>query len=236
MTPNDTIGLGGASPGPQAGVNESGASQAKREAAFYAVAQAWGLAEYFPEAHLLLIGGREYAALKLLGTSYEDLNAVRAADPGAPRRLFLLFRPDGTLHKWAALDAILGNADRNAGNVMVRGDKVKLIDHGSAFAGTGFAPATDRNTFVPYYLRALAPSNFSQLAPHDRLHALPRLSTAAEPAFRAWLEALDPEGLAATLHRYGIDAGPAVARLHALRASAGHMAADLAVNSFWTLP
>ena len=234
-TSNDTVGLGGPSPGPQAGVTESGASQAKREAAFYAVAQAWGLAEYLPECHLLLIGGREYAALKLLGSSYEDLNAVRARDPGAPRRLFLVFRPDGTLHRWAALDAILGNVDRNAGNLMVRGDEVKLIDHGSAFAGTGFAPATDKNTFVPYYLRALAPSDFNQLAPADKLRALPRISGDSAKNLNNWLSSLDEEGLARILHRFGIEAKPSVERLRSLKGALAYQPADLAINSFWVL-
>ncbi len=227
-------GAGGSSPA--AGVTDSGSSQSKREAAFWQVAAAWGLGDDLPEAHLLLLDGREYAGLKLLAFSYQNMNKAMKADSGLPRRLFHLFLGSGRLHRWATLDYILGNTDRHAGNIMVRGADVKLIDHGSALAGADFAPGSDRYSFVPFYLRALAPADFGQLSSGDQLKALPRLSAPAAADLRSWLDGLDGQELAATLHRYGVDAAPSVNRLDHLKTAAAHTPADLAVNGAWVLP
>jgi hypothetical protein len=221
---------------PAAGENEVAASQSKREAAFSALARLWGLGDFVPEAHLLLIDGREYAAMQLLGHDFKNFNQIKASDPGLPRRTFTLYLADGMLHKWAILDYVAGQVDRNAGNVMARGDEVKLIDAGSAFAGDDFSPATDRSTFVPYYLRALAPDDFQSLSPQQAHAALPRLHGTSDEALKAWLLALDPAALAAPLARYGIDPGPAERRLAALQGAARHTAADAAVNAAWTVP
>lgn len=221
---------------PAAGARESGASQSKREAAFWQVAALWGLQDYVPEAHLLLVGGAEYAAIRLLPFTFKTALEAQQADPGLPRRLFHLFLPDGTLHRWAALDYVLGQTDRHAGNIMVRGQDVKLIDQGSALAGGEFAPASDRFTFVPFYLRALAPADFGGLPPEGKLHALPRLGAPAEAGLKTWLLGLDATALGDTLLRYGIDPDPSRRRLQDLQAAAGHTPADLAINGAWVLP
>ncbi len=238
MTPNHVRILlkpGSGLQSPAAGARESGASQAKREAAFWAVAKSMGLGAYLPETHLLLIGGREYAAIKLLPFSFRNMNKVRETDPGLPRRLLQLYLRPGTLHKWAAMDAILGNSDRNAGNVMQRGEEIKLIDHGSALAGTEFAPATDQYSFVPYYLRALAPGDFASLSQGDRLKALPRVSAEVEKELRTWLEGLDSKAMAEHLVQYGVDPAPSMKRLEDMRSAAIHTPADLAINAAWVL-
>lgn len=221
---------------PAAGEAEVVASQAKREAAFYEVAAAWGLAGVVPEAHLLLLDGREYAALRFLGRDYQDLNELRHQDPAHAPRLFHLFLGDGTLHRWAALYFVLGEADGNSGNVMARGGDVMLIDHGSSWAGSAFAPATDGSTFVPFFLRALAPGDLMARPPAERLKVLPRLHTAAAAALGAWLQALSPATVASAAARYGIDPAPALARLARLQHDATDMPADLAVNAAWVLP
>lgn len=220
---------------PAAGEDESKSSQSKREACFYAASKVFGLQEVIPEVHLLLLDGKEYAAGKLLDFDYQNMNRIRAADVNKPARLFHLFRPTGELHRWAVMDYVLGNPDRNAGNVMNRGDSIGLIDHGSAFAGDLFNPAHDLNSFVPYYLRATAPDNFHQMSPTEKLRALPRVSAAVEEQLTTWLKNISGEELAATLYRYGIDPGPSIRRLDALRSSLGPQPTDLAILSFWVM-
>ena len=221
---------------PAAGANESGASQSKREAAFWAVAMHWGMGEDLPEAHLVLLDGREYAAMQLLGSEYKTALQFDRKDHGYVRRVFHMRRPDGTLHRWATLDYVLGNSDRHAQNIMLRGEEVQLIDHGSALAGAEFAPATDKFTFIPFYLRVLAPPDFSDWEPHEQLRHLPRLHPHQADEFGKWLHALDDKMLEETLHRYGIEAEPAVRRLKSVQAATGHSAPDLAILQAWVLP
>lgn len=220
---------------PAAGDRDDSASQSKREAAFYAVAVWAGLQEFVPEAHLLLLDGKEYAAIKLLPLDFKNMNEIKQQDPNGPRRLLHLYLPNGELHRWAALDFITGQVDRNAGNVMARGDDVRLIDGGSAFAGHGFAPATDQNTFVPFYLRALAAPDFKSLSPGEKLRSLPRLNHVAEEALRTWILGLDSNTLQSILQRHGVDPEPSVRRLQSLQDALGHQPADLAVLSAWVL-
>ena len=224
----------GSGTSPAAGVSDTGASQAKREAAFYAAAKVMGLETSLPEVHLLLLDGKEYAAEELLG-GWQDFNTVKGEDPILPRRVFSLLLGSGLLHRWAVLDYVLGNPDRNAGNVMTRGGEVRLIDHGSALAGRHFAPAEDANSFVPYYLRALTPGDFAALAPEAKLRALPRLSAGAEQNLRTWLEELPAAAIAAQLRAYGVDPTPALERLRFLQGAVGVQAADLAVMAPWVL-
>lgn len=221
---------------PIAGDREEAASQAKREVAFSAVARLWGLGDVVPESHLLLLDGHEYAAIQLLPWTFKSMAAVSKEDPGLPRRLFHLYLGDGALHRWAVMDWVLGNADRHAGNIMRRDDQVYLIDHGSSMAGPDFSPATDRLSFVPYYLRAMAPSDFSQLSPESKLHALPRLHANQASELGGWVQALDEQALSETLARSGVDPGPSVARLRQLKVAVRSTPADLAVNAQWVIP
>jgi hypothetical protein len=227
-------GSGGQSPA--SGAGEETASQAKREAAGYAAATVFGVQAVVPEAHLLLLDGSEYAALRLLPFTYQSAMDVQAKDPGTLRRLFATYRPTGDLHRWAAFDYAIGQTDRHAGNVMVRPPAVALIDYGSAFAGRDFAPALDRLTFVPFYLRALAPGEFSQLDPEGKLRALPRLNAEGAAALKAWLDGIDDVKLGAALERHGVDPKSTLDRLGQLRAGAGYSPADLAINAAWTIP
>lgn len=221
---------------PAAGVREEAASQAKREAGAYAAAVVMGLEDVVPECHLLLLDGREYAAIRLLPFTFKSAIDLRATDPSGPRRLFHLYLGNGQLHQWAAFDFIIGQTDRHAGNVMIRGDQVYLIDSGSAFAGPDFAPATDRYTFVPYYLRAMAPADFTRMTDEEKMHALPRLSGSLIEGFGKWLGGIDSAALEAALHRHGIDPAPVLERLCSLQSAASHTPADLAVNAAWVLP
>jgi hypothetical protein len=215
------------------GEQETGATQSTREACFFAVAQAWGLGEYMPECHLLLIDGQEYACSRFLPNSFKNFNDLKAHDPGLPGRLMHLYN-DSTLHKWAAMDLILGNPDRNAGNVMASGDKVKLIDHGSTFAGASFDPAKDGISFVPYYLRPSV-TEFNSLSTNDKLRKLPRLNAENEAKLRKWILDLNPELMGQIMTQYGIDSGPEKDRLQKLQQALGYQTADLAVLSAWVV-
>jgi Phosphatidylinositol 3- and 4-kinase. len=226
--------LGSGKQNPAAGMNESGVSQSKREVAYSQIARAWGLGEYVPEAHLLLLDGKEYAAMEMLSLGYKNLNTLRSNDITLPKRLFMLFT-DGTLQKWAALDYILGNVDSHSGNIMVNGDKVFLIDHGSAFAGKSFSPAVDQFTFTPAYLRALAPANYKRMSQGDKLRALPRINEEQAKKLGNWIRSLDEKVLAELCYKYGIDPAPEIDRLNSLKSMCGFESADLAVNSCWCL-
>jgi hypothetical protein len=220
---------------PAAGEHDTGSSQSKREAAFYAVAVSWGLAPYYPECHLLLIDGNEYAVQKMLSTDYVNGNELKVHDPNAARKVLQIYRHDGTLHKWAAVDFILGNADSNAGNMMFRGADVKLIDHGSAFAGDKFDPANDKSSFTPYYLRALAPAEFKDFTPDAKLKSLPRVNHEVDVQLSTWISGLDAAALADSLVKFGIDPAPCLKRLSSLKATVGFTAADMAINQLWVV-
>ncbi len=221
---------------PALGAREEEASQAKREAAAWAAAQICGVAQFLSEAHLVLLDDKEFAAMKLLPWSFKSALRLQQDDPNAPRRLFGIYLPDGTLHRLAAFDYIIGQTDRHAGNIMTRGADIKLIDHGAAFAGPDFNPALDQMSFVPFYLRALAPANFGDLPPGDKLKALPRIGASAESNLRKWLGSIDTAKLISALQGFGVDPDPSISRLRSLQAACGHTPADLAVNGAWVLP
>jgi hypothetical protein len=161
------------------------------------------------------------------------MNDLKAHDPGLPKRLLSLYN-DSTLHKWAAMDLVLGNPDRNAGNIMASGDKVKLIDHGSCFAGFKFDPAKDGISFVPYYLRPDV-QGFTQMTTNDKLRSLPRLNAQNEAKLRRWILDLNPELMGQIMTQYGIDSGPEKDRLQKLQQALGYQTADLAVLSQWVV-
>ena len=213
---------------------DSEASQSQREAAFYALALAWGLGEYVPETHLLLLDGTEYACMVMLPLAFKNMNDLKAHDPNLPQRILFLYN-NGTLHKWAAMDFVFGNPDRHAGNLMASGDTVKLIDHGSSFAGDGFTPATDGISFVPYYLRP-GVFTWSKLTTDEKLRKLPRLNSKDEKDLRDWLLDLNIDVIKTILNTYGIEAEPTQKRLERLQHSLSYQSADLAILSAWVVP
>jgi hypothetical protein len=100
---------------------------------------------------------------------------------------------------------------------------VALIDHGSAFAGVSYRPATDKNSFIPAYLRAWGPSNFATLLPAERLKKMPRLNYSRDKELRRWLESIDSGRLASVIQHYGIDPMPALTRLRGLLETQGNL-------------
>jgi len=216
---------------PASGAHHSKASQSKREAAFYQIARDWGLGDSLPETHLLLIDGKEYAVIRWLPEQFQDFNKLIQKDPGVVRA-FHIPLAQGLLHKWAILDYVLGNPDRHGGNVMLRGDEFKLIDHGSAFAGKEFNPAHDWASFVPFYLRAWAP-HFSKMTVADKLRVMPRLGNKSAEELKTWLKNIDPYQLRHDLLSYGIDPQYITNRLNELKVASETMPVDLAINSAW---
>jgi hypothetical protein len=223
-------GSGGQSPA--AGASEDPSSQSRREAAYSAVARQWGVADV-PQADLLLIDGKEYAALHMLGYNYQSAEKAREQNANMVRDAFEKVAATPTLFKWATLDFVLGNPDRHAQNIMVdKHGHIRLIDHGSAFAGPSFSPAHDKNSFVPYYLRFRYGGNFNTLPMKGKMEAMPRLNQEQERAFKLWLEQIDKHRLTQTLQSYGINPKPALARLAQLQLNEGEPA-DVTVNRAW---
>jgi hypothetical protein len=218
---------------PILGENETGATQSQREAAFYALACSLGLQDDLPECHLLLLDGKEYACMRLLSYAYKNMGDLKRKDPNLPVRLFHLYN-NGTLHKWATLDYVGGNPDRHSGNIMASGDSVKLIDHGSTFAGISFSPATDGISFVPFYLRT-GTEKFNKLPIDEKLRKLPRLNNENELVFKKWLTSLKGDLLGSIIQSYGIDPLGVQMRLARLQKATTYQTADLAVLSAWVI-
>ena len=220
---------------PALGESQVQASQSVREAAFYAVADAWGLAKDLPECRLLYLDDQEYAAMQFLPQKWVNGNDLRRQDPNAARRYLSPYLIQGDVHRWAVMDYILANPDRNAGNIMFRDGHIKLIDHGSALAGIDFNPAFDNHAFVPYYLRVFASGGFGKMTPEQRLKALPRLNAEGEKKLAEWVSRLNKEVLQKILIPYGIDPTPELARMELLKFSCSVQSADTAVLSVWTI-
>lgn len=225
---------------PAAGAAQEPATQSRREAAFSAVARQWGLGKYVARADLMRIDGRESAVLRMLGLDWTGLHRARTQNPGLPRQALRKYLEDGTLHKWAVLDWVLGNPDRHGNNIMVGpapAHDCALIDHGSAFAGPDFDPARDTNSFIPYYLRVWGPGQaWSRMSPAERAMALPTGPAVVEATLRYWIDNLDSPMLASILHRHGINPEPSVDRLRIIKHAVKQQVASAAINRLWLTP
>ena len=208
---------------PAAGVDETVGSQSRREVVFAAVAKNMGVDEVQPAA-LLNVDGREVAAVKMWPMDWVNLHRTLSEDPTLPRRALEPYRRNGKLFKWAVLDFVCGNPDRHGNNIMVgpeiEGNKIGLIDHGSAMAGPSFDPGHDKDSFVPYYLRVWAGPQFHGLHPNEQLKQMPELSGVADEELREWVAAINPKEIEATIHRLGMDPAPALARLTEIQSGA----------------
>lgn len=205
---------------PALGVRQEAASQSRREVAFYKIAELVGVQDFFPQAYLIDVDGVEVAVMELLSTSYKSLDKARRSLGVDSRQLFEPHRKDGTLFRWAALDWILGNADRHANNIMIKGDTIKLIDHGTTFAGIDFDPAFDlKKSFIPFYLRAWSRFNFTQLEPKDRLAQMPTMDHEVNQKFGQWIESLPEDKFRQVMEQYGINPEPSLMRLRDLKSA-----------------
>jgi 8-oxo-dGTP diphosphatase len=226
-------GSGGA--GPASGVSQEHASQSRRESAFWHIAEDWGLGRYVPRTDLVIIDGNEFAAIHMLPFTWKNFQRKLGAEPSTIRSTLEGYRNDGTLTRWAVLDFVLGNPDRHGENEMVSEDnkQIGLIDHGSAFAGDEFDPANDKNSFVPYYLRAWAPARFNGQDPEAKLTAMPTVSADVRAQLQEWLNNIHADRLEAILQRFGIDPGPTLRRLAKVKSAAVSLPVDEAINRLW---
>lgn len=206
---------------PSAGVRDETADQSQREVAWAKLVRALGVQDFYPHADLLIVDGQRVAALDLLATDYKGLDKVRQADASFdPSKLFQPYVASGELYKWALIDWIFGNPDRHANNIMINTDHtdLKLIDHGSAFAGINFDPAHDSKSFVPFYLRAWAQDKvWSELSPQEREDEIPRMNADDSVAFGQWIEGIDEAEVTEIMQKYGLNPGPVIARLRQLK-------------------
>jgi hypothetical protein len=218
---------------PSQGVSEEPqVTQSAREACAYDVATLFGINQYLPEARLLFVDDNEVAAMSLLATSYESMEKLQKERD--PRKILAPYLQNLALPKWAAFHWIIGNPDCHANNIMVDGDDVKLIDHGSAFAGVAFAPAQDPKSFIPFYLRAWAGDEWATLDPFEKQDAMPSLSRELQQEFSAWLDSIDEAKFTRILTSYGFqNTQPMLARLQQLRAP-GPLARWEEVTGLWS--
>lgn len=218
--------------GPAAGAQQERATQSRRESAFWHIAEAWGLGDDIPRCDLLLIGGKEYAAIKMLAFDWKNLGDIVSKDRNRGLGALQKYRESGILHQWAILDYVLGNPDRHSSNEMISPeDEIKLIDHGSAFAGPGFDPAHDKNSFVPFYLRAwIAQGRFKKLNASERLTFMPTVNHEVEGTLRRWVQGLDGAWMSHICERYGINPDASLQRLRRVK-----MLPDVAhgINELW---
>lgn len=217
--------------GPQDGISSSHSTQPRREAAFFDVSMIMGLDHFLTETYLLEVSGREFSAAKFLPYDFQNLNE---ANPQDVHRLLVwyLHNQSCDVYRWAAMDYVLGNPDRNAGNVMVRGSVLKLIDHGSALANEDFRPSSE-GSFVPVYLRLLS-SGFDKTKPNSqKLASMPRVSETAEKSLRQWVDSVDEVKIINTLTNYGIPPQPCTERLRKIKNSADPI--DATINALWLI-
>lgn len=203
---------------PAQGVREESASQSRREVAFPKMAAVMGLGYFFVKAELIYLDGMEVAALEFLPSNFKGLDKWKK-DPNVNLSLiFNNFLKNAILYKWATIDYLLGQPDRHAGNIMMdNAFNVKLIDHGSAFAGIAFDPAGDSKSFVPYYLRVFSPRKFTMLTPSERLKTLPFLSKFDDDLLKYWLDDLSEGKILNLYNEYGINSEPFIERLKIIR-------------------
>ncbi len=230
---------------PAAGAREQSAGQAQREAGFWAVLNLAGLGAWAPRADLVEIDGRAYAALAWLGKGWEEIKDAYEKNPTWVRDALWPYLQDGTLHRLAAMDWILGQTDRGGQNILYNAGQFRLIDAGGALAGDGFDPQ-DPLTFTPWYLRIWASHDaaaWNALPPEERFMRLPLLDEGSARALGAFLTRLPAREVAGALNPYGVDWSAVVRRLlvlqRAIAPGAGALSdgdrADAAVNKAWTI-
>jgi hypothetical protein len=223
---------------PSAGAEEDPSSQSQREAGFWHVARRWGMADDIPRTELMAVDGQQYAAIEMLDARWKNLGRVDVKDHGRVVRALEKYRPEGILHRWAVLDFVAGNPDRHAQNLMLGPeDRVKLIDHGTAFAGAGFDPAGDQKSFIPFYLRYQAdPRTWAASSPQAKVKRMPVIpSQEVREALSHWIMALDPMVLQHQLQHFGINPGPSLERLSQIQGliKSDFHQPDRALNRLW---
>jgi len=213
---------------PAEGLDEQSAPPTRREGAYYRCAQAMGISEVMP-THVINIGGVEYAAMHLLDREWRPAKEIYRLDHGGLTRILNMRLLD--CFKWGFMDFVLVDPDRHGGNIMMKGTEIVLLDHGASFAGDNFGPK-DKNTFVPFYLRAQI-QNFESKTPEERIQTTPRLSRLENESLQKWISGINPQTIKGVMTRFGITPDAVLRRLQSLVMTAGFMAPDLAIADAW---
>ncbi len=204
------------------GVREEPASQSRREVAFSKIAQIMGLGHYVVPADLLLLDGQEVAAMMFLPVDFKNMNKWKKDPDTKLTSVLQKYLESGVLFKWAVLDLILGNADDHAGNVLMNKKfEIKLIDHGSAFAGLNYSPGKDPKSFIPFYLRMWTDKKFITLTPEERMKYMPILNKQVDESLKFWIDGLPDRAIVQLMNEYGLNPTPVMNRLQELRDYAG---------------
>jgi hypothetical protein len=192
-------------------------SQVAKEAAFYEVAKdIFGLENYTPKAvygKLLTENKQEVpaVAIKMYPEQFKPASEVYSQDKHKLLRTLAPMLESGYIHKLAGVLYILGEADAHGQNILTDGKTIKLIDHGSAFAGMDFNPKEDENIFIPYFLRVGRIKD--KMSTEQKYDRMPRTtSQKAKDNIRAFLNNVDPKQLATILEKYNLDPKPVIAR------------------------
>jgi hypothetical protein len=204
---------------PAMGMNDAINSPSERAAAFWHVANAYGLGNDMPQCDLLLVDNHQTATMRLLPLHYKNLGLLKGTDPNLPREVLEPYRKTGQIHKWAILYWILGETDAHSSNIMYSKEDQRcvLIDHGASMAGVNFNPAFDENSYIPFFLRAFAGNKFKTMSPVEKAAVMPRCPDSIEALLEQWVESLSSQKIAAILRKYEIDSTPMLARLNQIK-------------------
>jgi hypothetical protein len=221
--------------GPIKGIEDDLSPPSARESAFWQLARSWGLAADLSRTEWMRVDGDKlYAAIFFLPAEYRPLIDIREDDAGRVLSALESYRLRGRIWQWSVLDWVAGNGDRHGHNMLMNPDgEIRLIDHGSTFAGVHFDPAHDRQSFTPYYLRFMLPfgSTFNTFAPKDKLAVMPDLPAAAAMRMKSWLAGLSEDVMADVLRSFDIDPRPEIMRLRQIKNAAGDLGRF--VNGLW---
>lgn len=164
-------------------------STAHKEVAYFNCSRFFGLSNLIPEC-----GGDQQD-----GTFYSVAEWRHGARPYDSRdREFLQGSvDDGTVHKAAVMNLLLGNVDRHGGNWLVKENRMVLIDNGFSFGFHGGARLPGSTGQIkprtPRYLQMLLPEGDEVLQEEDFAAALNSVETPDN--IKNWVKSLNEERL-----------------------------------------
>ena len=214
--------------------------QAVHEVAFYEAAnKIFSLGHFTPKAILgeIVRNGQFHpaAAIKMYPDVYVSAAHFEKQKPGSMRGILEKYRKDSTLHKWAIMLYILGDADAHGNNVMTNGEHVKLIDHGTSFADSSFDPGTDKKIYIPFILRGGYIKE--HMSKEDKLRLMPKITDqTVRNELKHWVMNLDATDLYQILSKYYIDPKPTLGRLKVVQKLVSQSdSPDEVINHLWVM-
>jgi hypothetical protein len=214
--------------------------QSVKEVAFYHIAnRVFNLGQFTPKAILgeVVRDGKRWpaAAIKMYPEQYVSSVQLEKQKPGSVRGIIEKYRKNGQLHKLAIMLYILGEADAHGGNMLTNGIDIKLIDHGTSFADSHFAPESDKDIFIPYMLRAGVIKD--KWTKEEKLAKMPKIDNeAVRQEVKHWVFTISAEELLKELNKYFIDPEPTLQRLKLVQKLMAHSnEPDEVINQLWVI-